>query len=122
MFLGGVVYLDNSVNKGEKEIKLEQLAEINEGEKIVLELNDSTKITGLNKGIHEFDEVHKQDTKVSILDKNNIIKTINTSDVNKYYYVDEGGNVWLAFAILFCGMLHPQIKYYQESFFVFYLV
>jgi len=99
LFLGGVVYLDNSVNKGEKEIKLEQLTEINEDKKIVLVLNDSTKIIGFYKGINEFDKGYKRDTMVSILDKNDIIKTINTSDVNKYYYVDEGGNVWLAFAM-----------------------
>lgn len=61
--------------------------------------NDSTKITGFYKGISEFNEVHKPDTIVSILDKNNIVKTINTSDVNKYYYVNEGGNVWLVFAM-----------------------
>ncbi|VAX28705.1 hypothetical protein MNBD_IGNAVI01-588 [hydrothermal vent metagenome] len=99
LFLGGVVYLDNSVNKGEREIKLEQLSKIKEGGKIVLELNDSTKITGFYKSIKNFDEGHKQDTMIYVIDKDKIIKTVNISDINKYYYVDEGGNVWFAVAM-----------------------
>ena len=99
LFLGGVVYVDNSINKGENDITLDELNEIDEGKKIAFELTDSTKIIGYYKSISKFDQGEKLDTTITILSMNNTVQSINTSDINKYYYVDEGGNVWLAFSI-----------------------
>ena len=99
LFLGGIVALDNSAYKGEKEISYEKVIKLREGKKIIVELSDSTKIEGTYKGCKELSEGNRQIKRISILDKNNELKTINTSEVNKYIYIDEGGNVWTAVAI-----------------------
>ena len=36
---------------------------------------------------------------ITLIDENNELKSINTSAISKYIYVDEGGNVWTAAAI-----------------------
>ena len=98
LFLGGIVALDNSANKGGKEINIEKIIKLQEGKKIILELNDSTKISGKYKGYREFDR-EKQLNIITILDENNELKSVNSSEVNKYIYIDEGGKVWVAAAI-----------------------
>ena len=64
-----------------------------------MELNDSTKIEGTYKDYKEFKEGNKQIKQIKIVDKNNELKSINTSEINKYIYIDEGENVWTAVAI-----------------------
>ena len=99
LFLGGIVALDNSANKGEKEVGYEEVIKLREGKKIILELNDSTKIEGAYNGYKEFKEGNKNIKQITIVEKNNELKTYNTSEINKYIYIDEGGNVWTAVAI-----------------------
>ena len=91
--------MDNSANKGEKEVSYEKVIKLRDGKKIIVELNDSTRIEGTYKGYKEFREGNKQIKQISIVDKNNELKTINTTDIIKYIYIDEGGNVWTAAAI-----------------------
>ena len=99
LLLGGMVALDNHVSKGEKEIKYEEIIKLNRGKRIILELTDSTIVSGIYKGFKEIDEGNKHVTIITILDKNNVVEFINNSKVNKYIYVDEGGSVWTAIAI-----------------------
>ncbi|MDP3682293.1 MAG: hypothetical protein Q8S01_00030 [Ignavibacteria bacterium] len=99
LFLGGIVALDNSANKGEKEISYDKVIKLREGKKIIVELNDSTKIEGTYKDYKEFREGNEQIKQITIVDKKNELETINTSEINKYIYVDEGGHVWTAAAI-----------------------
>jgi hypothetical protein len=99
VFLGGLVALDNSANKGNKEIKYDEIIKLDKGKKIILELNDSTNISGIYKGYEEFNESEKEKKTITILNENNEVKSYSTSEVNKYYYIDEGGNIWTAAAI-----------------------
>ncbi len=99
LFLGGIVALDNSANKGEKEVQYEKIAKLKEGKKIILELTDSTEVKGTIKDHNEFNEGNKQVKMITLIDENNELKSINTSAISKYIYVDEGGNVWTAAAI-----------------------
>lgn len=91
--------MDNSANKGEKEVSYEKVITLREGKKIIVELNDSTKIEGEYKGYKEFDEGNRKIKQITIADKNNELKTVTTSEINKYIYLDEGGNVWTAVTI-----------------------
>jgi hypothetical protein len=99
LFLGGIVALDNNANKGEREIKYEEAAQLRNGSKIILVLNDSTKVCGVYKGHREYKEAGNTIQTITLLDKNDVLKFINTSDVSKIIYIDEGGNVWKAVSI-----------------------
>ena len=99
LFLGGIVALDNSANKGEKEVQYEKIIKLKEGKKIILELTDSTEVKGTIKDHNEFKEGNKQVKMITVMDENDELKSINTSVISKYIYVDEGGNVWTAAAI-----------------------
>ena len=99
VFLGGIVALDNSANKGNKEIKYDRIIKLDKGKKVIIELNDSTKISGIYVGYEESNEGEKEKKTITILDENNEVKSYSPSEVNKYYYIDEGGNIWTAAAI-----------------------
>lgn len=98
-FLGGIVALDNSVNSGEKEIKYEKVIELRKGSKIIMQLNDSTIVKGTYRDYKELEERNEVIKSIVIRDENDELISINTSDVCKYVYIDEGGDVWAAAAI-----------------------
>ncbi len=83
---------------GEKEITLEQLVKMLDGKKLILALNDSTRITCIYNGFKEIENENKIDTLINI-EINSNSKTIKTSEINKYIYVNEGGSVITAFTI-----------------------
>jgi len=107
--LGGIVALDNSANKGKKEVKYEKVIKLREGSKIFLELNDSTKVKCTYKDYKEFKKGKEEIKLIIIADENGELKSINTSEIRKYLYFDEGGNVWTAAAI--GGVLDALIIY-----------
>ncbi|MFA6599138.1 MAG: hypothetical protein WCS69_15550 [Ignavibacteriaceae bacterium] len=99
VLLGGIVALDNSANKGKKEIVYEKLIELRKGKLITLELSDSTRVSGKYKGYKKNVVGNKAVTIISILDNNNESKFIDASKVHKYIYTDEGGSVSTAVSI-----------------------
>ena len=95
----GFVALDNATSTGPKVIGYENLIKLHEGSKIILELNDSTKVSGFYKGYSESRTVgNKKVITIKVLDETGGLKLVNTSEVNKYIYIDEGGSVWTAVA------------------------
>ena len=107
---GGIVAIDNSINKGPHEIDLNKLGKLKNGKKVILDLKDSTEISGSFQVIK--DNSKNDLGKIIVIANNEGQKQINTSDVNKYIYIDEGGNVWLAAAI---GAIFDAIIIYTIS-------
>lgn len=99
LFLGGIVALDNSAYEGEREIEYESIIKLEKDKKIILELTDSTKISGLYQGFQKLNKKGKEINRILILNENDELKFVNTSEISKYIYRDEGGNVWTAIAI-----------------------
>ncbi|MGE5432909.1 MAG: hypothetical protein ACM3QX_17645 [Syntrophomonadaceae bacterium] len=96
---GGFVALDNDTSTGPKEIGYQDLIKLHEGRKIILELKDSTKISGLYKGYSKSTpEGNKKVITIKVLDETGELKSIEISEVKKYVYIDEGGSVWAAVA------------------------
>lgn len=98
-FLGGLVALDNAANKGPKIIKPEQIKDIHEGNKVIIELKDSTKVSGTFQKYENINKKNGSIKRVTIFDTDNKNISVNTSDINKFTFIDEGGNVWVAVAI-----------------------
>lgn len=99
LFLGGIVALDNSAYEGEREINYESIIKLEKDKKIILELTDSTKISGLYQGFQKLNEKGKEIKSILVLNENDELKFVNTFEISKYIYKDEGGNVWTAIAI-----------------------
>jgi hypothetical protein len=99
VIFGGLTYLDNSLYKGEKEIEFDKIIQLHKGHKLIVELTDSTEIRGVYNGYENKNEKSKIIINIFIIDENKELHVINTSEVRKYIYVDEGGNVWTAIAI-----------------------
>jgi hypothetical protein len=95
---GGIVAIDNSINEGPHEIDLDKMSKLKKGKRIILELNDSTQISGTYYGMETEGDKSNQ-KRINLKLENEDKRQINSSDVNKYTYIDEGGNVWLAAAI-----------------------
>ncbi len=99
VFWGGLVAIDNASYKGPNEVNLKKLQKIKHGTKVILNLKDSTEITGLYEGFAQNDESESNEEAILIKDERNIQTQIKTSNVIKYTYIDEGGSVWTAAAL-----------------------
>lgn len=90
--LGGFAAIDNAAYKGQNEITQEKVKKLKGGEKMILTLNDSTKITGYYEG-YEDGELMKT---IILLDEKNNVRHIERDKVKKYIYFDDGTNIWIA--------------------------
>ena len=92
--------MDNVQNKGLKEIPCEKVLKMKKGEEIILALRDSTKVYGNYQGCRESNDSKKEIiVNSNTVEGKTIMRNIELSEVNKYYYKDKGGNVWIAAAI-----------------------
>lgn len=92
--------MDNATSTGPKVIGYEDLIKLHDGRKVILELNDSTKVSGVYKGYNESrTEENKKVISIKVLNEIGGLRLVNASEINKYIYVDEGGSFWTAVAI-----------------------
>ncbi len=97
--LGGLVALDNSLAAGPNELDLTKLSELKKGTKVIIELPDSTIISGILKTYEEIITTKSKEVKIIVEIGDKETEIIVSDQVAKCTFIDEGGSVWTAMAI-----------------------
>jgi len=96
---GGMVALDNSFSEDSKEIDLNELSELKQGNKIIFELMDSSMIQGVFEGYKETTVNNQNEIMIKVLNNEDELKFIDAKEVSRCIFIKEDGNVWVAVAI-----------------------
>jgi hypothetical protein len=105
---GGLVALDNSINKGTKKISSEKISTVKMGSRVTINMVDSTSISGTLNSYSE----DKKSKSLTIEDDNNKLHNIRFNDISNITYIYKSGNVWTAIAI---GAVIDAIMFYVIS-------
>lgn len=99
LIVPGVIAVDNTINKGANEIEVGEVVKLEKNSNVLVVFDDSTKITGqlyaIERDVRNRDMISK--LKIHTEDEKKII--INTNDIDKLYFVEEGGSIWVGAAL-----------------------